>query len=262
MTLCHITGSVKKLTGESAGNVSLWFNRENIYADSSNVVIPEEITTVTDSNGNIDISLYSGKYTVTSYINIKGIPLPKKIVSTIHVPEEESTSFASLFGNSVEITNPMIAAVQELYNNMVPVVVSTEEAFNANTTSIIVILSTDETTFTKLKMNGLVLAGISDNSSENTVPDQITEWTWTTGLEASQIVASITAPSDGGSPITGYEYSLDGGTTAILLTGTGPWTLTMDAAGTAYTAVVRAINAIGAGAWSTSKTATSGAFAA
>lgn len=112
MTLCHITGSVKKLTGESAGNVSLWFNRENIYADSSNVVIPEEITTVTDSNGNIDISLYSGKYTVTSYINIKGVPLPKKIVSTIYVPEEESAEFANCFINESDATISILNQVQ------------------------------------------------------------------------------------------------------------------------------------------------------
>lgn len=112
MTLCHITGSVKKFTGESAGNVSLWFNRENIYADSTNVVIPEEITTVTDSNGNIDVSLYSGKYTVTSYIKVKGIPLPKKIVSTIYVPEEESTSFANCFINESDATISILNQVQ------------------------------------------------------------------------------------------------------------------------------------------------------
>lgn len=105
-------------------------------------------------------------------------------------------------------------------------------------------------------------AGVGPVAAAATAPSQVTSWTWTTGLAASQIVAGITAPSDGGSAITGYEYSLDGGTTAVPLTGSSPWTLTMAAAGTSYTAVVRARNAIGAGAWSTSKTATSGASAA
>lgn len=102
-------------------------------------------------------------------------------------------------------------------------------------------------------------AGVGPVAAAPTAPSQITSWTWTTGLAASQIALAITAPSDGGSAITGYEYSLDGGATAIPLTGASPWTLTMAAAGTSYTAVVRARNAIGAGAWSTSKTATTAA---
>lgn len=97
-------------------------------------------------------------------------------------------------------------------------------------------------------------------ASDVTAPAQITDWTFTTGLAANQVVASIgTAPSDGGSAITGYEYSLDGGTTVVTLSGSSPWTLTMTAAGTSYTAVIRARNAVGAGDWSASKTATSGA---
>ncbi len=95
-----------------------------------------------------------------------------------------------------------------------------------------------------------------------TAPLQITDWTWTTGLAASQIALAITAPGNGGSAITGYDYSLDGGTTVVALTGASPWVLTMAAAGTGYAAVVRARNAVGAGPWSVSKTATSGAAAA
>ena len=54
---------------------------------------------------------------------------------------------------------------------------------------------------------------------------------------------------DGGSPVTGYEYSLDGGDTWTLLdsSGTDPVTgsvLNLDN-GTEYTASVRALNAEG-----------------
>lgn len=125
--------------------------------------------------------------------------------------------------------------------------------------------SGDSSVLTKLGLQNFISVEIqqqiSEGSGAQTAPAQITNWTWTTGLAASQIVASITAPSNGGSAITGYEYSLNGGTTAIPLNGASPWTLTMAAAGTSYTAVVRSRNAIGAGPWSTSKTATSGAAA-
>ncbi|HEY0213936.1 MAG TPA: hypothetical protein VGC40_10180, partial [Paenirhodobacter sp.] len=97
--------------------------------------------------------------------------------------------------------------------------------------------------------------------STATAPLQITDWTWATGLAANQIALAITAPGNGGSAITGYEYSLDGGTTVVALTGASPWVLPMAAAGTSYSAVVRARNAVGAGPWSASKTATSGAAA-
>lgn len=90
------------------------------------------------------------------------------------------------------------------------------------------------------------------------------DWSVTTGLAASQIVLNVTAlPANGGSAITALEYSTNGGTswTALSGTGTGSRTLTMGAAGTSYTFVLRAVNAIGNGPASASKSATSGAGA-
>ncbi|RWR09821.1 sialate O-acetylesterase [Paenirhodobacter populi] len=99
-----------------------------------------------------------------------------------------------------------------------------------------------------------------------TAPGQFSasDWSVTTGLAASQVVLNVSAlPSDGGSPITVLQYSVDGGDTwtALSGTGTGSRTLTMPAAGTSYTFALRAVNAVGAGAASASKSATSGASA-
>lgn len=88
------------------------------------------------------------------------------------------------------------------------------------------------------------------------------DWSVGTGLAANQIVISISAlPSDGGSAITALQYTIDGGTTYTSLTGagTGPRTLTMPEAGTAYTFAVRAVNVVGNGPDSSPKTVTSGA---
>ena len=97
-----------------------------------------------------------------------------------------------------------------------------------------------------------------------TAPAAITDWTLATGLNPSELVLAInTLPSNGGSAITALQWTRDGGTTwtALSGTGTGSRTLTMPAAGTSYTISVRAVNAVGNGAASTAKTATSGAAA-
>ena len=66
-------------------------------------------------------------------------------------------------------------------------------------------------------------------------------------------------PSNGGSAITALQYTIDGGATwtALSGTGTGARTLTMAASGTAYTFALRAVNAVGAGTASATKSATS-----
>ncbi|RWR31368.1 DUF2190 family protein, partial [Sinirhodobacter populi] len=97
-----------------------------------------------------------------------------------------------------------------------------------------------------------------------TAPGQFgaSDWDVTTGPAAGEIVLNITAlPSNGGSPFTAFEQTVDGGSTWTALSGTGAGsrTLTMPAAGTAYTFAIRAVNAVGAGAASASKSATSGA---
>ena len=63
---------------------------------------------------------------------------------------------------------------------------------------------------------------------------------------------------DGGAPITGYEYTRDGGTTHAAAGGGDARTYTVRGLenGTEYTFEVRAVNRIGAGAWSAAKTVT------
>jgi hypothetical protein len=66
------------------------------------------------------------------------------------------------------------------------------------------------------------------------------------------VVVSFDAPaSDGGSPVTGYQYSIDGGQTWAALTpvGPGPYhgTIAGLQPGAAYQVMIRAVNAIGPG---------------
>jgi titin len=70
------------------------------------------------------------------------------------------------------------------------------------------------------------------------------------GLASGQLAVTYTPPvTDGGSPITGYEVSIDGGTTWWPCVGTsGTCTLTNLANGTRYSVSLRAVNAVGAGA--------------
>lgn len=81
-----------------------------------------------------------------------------------------------------------------------------------------------------------------------------------------QIVATLPAdPADGGSAITARDvrYSSDGGVTWTTVSGvTSPVTLSGLSAATTYQVQDRAVNAIGAGAWSTSASATTSASAA
>ena len=65
-------------------------------------------------------------------------------------------------------------------------------------------------------------------------------------VSRASAVLSWTAPSDGGSAITGYEYSLDGGSTWTS-TGSSSANVTISSlsASTAYTVQLRAVNAIG-----------------
>jgi titin len=62
---------------------------------------------------------------------------------------------------------------------------------------------------------------------------------------------SFTPPADGGSPIVGYEYSLDGGTTWVTpnpAITSSPFTITGLASGIDYAVQIRAVNAAGEGA--------------
>lgn len=96
----------------------------------------------------------------------------------------------------------------------------------------------------------------------NTVPAQFnsSDWSVSTGVSDKEISLNITAlPSNGGSAITAIEYTIDGGTTwtALTGTGTGARVLTMPASATSYTFAIRAVNLVGNGTASATKSATS-----
>lgn len=105
---------------------------------------------------------------------------------------------------------------------------------------------------------------VSTNPAASTAPAQFstTGWSVATGSSPAQVTMNITTlPSNGGSAITALQYSINNGTswTNLSGTGTGSRTLTMAANSTSYTFVIRAVNAIGNGTTSASKSATSGA---
>ena len=80
-----------------------------------------------------------------------------------------------------------------------------------------------------------------------------------TGITAgnSYISTSFSAGGNGGSAITGYQYSLDGGTTWLAATGVAsPLVISSLTNGTSYTVEVRAVNAAGSGPASNTETAT------
>lgn len=109
--------------------------------------------------------------------------------------------------------------------------------------------------------NGNSLIG---NPPAATAPAQFTtgQWSVSTGLAPNEIVLNITVlPNNGGSPITALQYDIGAGWVALEGTGTGTRTLTMAAAGASYTFAIRAVNAIGSGTASATKTANSGAEA-
>lgn len=95
------------------------------------------------------------------------------------------------------------------------------------------------------------------------VPFVAGDWSLAAGLEANQLVVDVSSlPANGGSAITAIQYSVDNDAwTALPGAGTGPRTLAMPAASTSYGIRLRAVNAIGNGTPSDTKTATSGAAA-
>lgn len=102
---------------------------------------------------------------------------------------------------------------------------------------------------------------VSAPAPSATVPATLTNLQWDAQptAVAGEMEYQITAlPSDGGSAITALEYRVGAGA-AIALTGTGTGNRTVTsgwAAGTAADTQIRAVNAIGPGAWSDVKTRT------
>ena len=74
---------------------------------------------------------------------------------------------------------------------------------------------------------------------------------------SSYLQVPFTAPVDnGGAAVTGYQYSLDGGTWTTAATSTSPITITGLTNGQAYAVRLRAVNSVGGGAASTPVSAT------
>ncbi len=100
----------------------------------------------------------------------------------------------------------------------------------------------------------------AESSSSNAVTPKTTPGApsdVTTTAAATTVAVTFSSPNNGGSPITSYQVSTDGGTTWLPITvaGTAPELhASIDglAAGTTYHLVLRARNAVGTGAASTS----------
>jgi titin len=115
---------------------------------------------------------------------------------------------------------------------------------------------TPGTTFqTRVRVVNARGAGTAASSSGTpyTVPNAPTSFTTTAG--SSELILAFTTPaSNGGSQITGYEYSTNGGTTYVLVSGNlntstaVTRTVTGLTAGTTFQTRVRVVNAAGAGA--------------
>lgn len=77
--------------------------------------------------------------------------------------------------------------------------------------------------------------------------------------QSGTLSVGVSKPDDGGSTITSYEYSVDNGSpTAVAFDGFNYQTITISGLtnGTQYSVKVRAVNAIGAGAWSAASNGT------
>lgn len=104
-------------------------------------------------------------------------------------------------------------------------------------------------------------ADIAETVSVATAPAIFTSDMWALAdipsMGGNTLLLTISAlPSDGGSPITALQYRIGGGAVQTLFgTGTGARSITVLAGGPA-SIEVRAVNAIGDGAWSVAKTAT------
>jgi hypothetical protein len=122
--------------------------------------------------------------------------------------------------------------------------------------------------------NGPWSTSATATTSAATAPAAFTsgQWTATTGSGASEIDINITAlPSDGGSAITALQYSTDAGATWAALSGTGTGSRTVDqhsdgttgtlTPSTSYDVMARAVNALGSGPDSDTKTVLAGAAA-
>ncbi len=100
------------------------------------------------------------------------------------------------------------------------------------------------------------IAAIS--SGPATAPSAFTAGMWTLTAGDTQATIGVTSlPANGGSPITALQYRIDGGTAVTMSgTGTGDRIVTGLTNGTEVDFELRAVNAIGNGAWGDLKSVT------
>ena len=94
--------------------------------------------------------------------------------------------------------------------------------------------------------------------SSATAPSAFTSGQWTATPGVDKITVAVSAlPSDGGSAITAIQYRVDSGSwTASGVSGIGSFDIAGLTRGTAYAVTIRAVNAIGSGSASDSKSRT------
>jgi hypothetical protein len=105
--------------------------------------------------------------------------------------------------------------------------------------------------------------GFMTDGTTPVVPSAFADLDWSVNTGSSGALLNVTIatlPDDGGPPITRVEYDVNQSGTWQFLRGSNPGTtsIVMPAANTSYTIRVRAVNDLGAGPASTTKTGTSG----
>ncbi|WP_291401955.1 invasin domain 3-containing protein, partial [Daejeonella sp.] len=187
--------------------------------------------------------------------------------------ENQVTIFGTCGGNEIQLaqfttsavtsllSNPTITAIDGNVYNSVDYIRGTPFAY------INLQLDNPSISFTRLEFTQRsgeggfevdnITTGTGYGAASNTTPSAPTI-TSISPTETS-LTVNFTAPtSDGGSPITNYEYTTDGGTTWTAFSPTvtsSPVTITGLVSGTNYPVKLRAVNAIGSGAPSNTLTA-------
>ena len=131
----------------------------------------------------------------------------------------------------------------------------------SNTTSPLVIPGLTNGTYYKVKIRAINSEGGGAESNEQTAG--IVPAPTISSIEpgTTTVTVNFTAPATtGGSAISSYQYSADGGSTWSSISGqlTSPLTISGLQEGTSYSVTIRAVNSSGAGVASTTETFTTG----
>ncbi|NBO54868.1 MAG: hypothetical protein EBU84_09795, partial [Actinobacteria bacterium] len=131
----------------------------------------------------------------------------------------------------------------------------------ANTTSPLVISGLTNGAYYKVKIRAINSEGGGTESNESEAGIVPAPTINSVSPGATSVTVAFTAPTTtGGSAISSYQYSANGGTTWSTITGqlTSPLTISGLTEGTTYSVIIRAVNSSGAGVASTTETFTTG----